>query len=100
MTGAVRDWSVDRQLRTPARIGAVVLPFATCAILSTVRDSVTAATAVLVLVLWVVAAAATPASSAASRCSWPTRSRQPCTRAEDAQPRPMWHRVTPLCANP
>jgi K+-sensing histidine kinase KdpD len=44
--------------RTPARIGAIVLPFATCAILSTLRDSVTAATAVLVLVLWVVAAAA------------------------------------------
>ncbi len=44
--------------RTPARIGAVVLPLATCAILSTLRDSITAATAVLVLVLWVVAAAA------------------------------------------
>ena len=59
MAGAVRDWSVDGQWRTPARIGAVALPLATCAILSTVRDSVTAATAVLVLVLWVVAAAAT-----------------------------------------
>ena len=44
--------------RTPARIGAVVLPLATCAILSTLRDNITAATAVLILVLWVVAAAA------------------------------------------
>ena len=44
--------------QTPARIGAIVLPLATCAILSTLRDSITAATAVLILVLWVVAAAA------------------------------------------
>lgn len=44
--------------RTPARIGAIVMPLATCAILSTLRDSITAATAVLILVLWVVAAAA------------------------------------------
>jgi K+-sensing histidine kinase KdpD len=45
--------------RTPARVGATVLPFATCAILAPFRSSVTAATAVLILVLWVVAAAAT-----------------------------------------
>jgi len=45
--------------RATARIGAVVLPLVTCALLSTVRDGVPAATAVLVLVLWVVAAAAT-----------------------------------------
>ena len=45
--------------RTAARIAAVVLPLATCAVLATVRDSVPAATAALVLVLWVVAAAAT-----------------------------------------
>lgn len=45
--------------RTLARIGAVVLPIATCAMLATVRDQVTAATGVLVLVLWVVGAAAT-----------------------------------------
>lgn len=44
--------------RTPARIGALVLPLTTCAILSTRKDSVTDATAVLILVLWVVAAAA------------------------------------------
>jgi K+-sensing histidine kinase KdpD len=43
---------------TPARIGAIVLPLVTCAILSTFRDSISAATAVLILVLWVVAAAA------------------------------------------
>ena len=36
----------------------LVLPLATCAILSTLRDTITAATAVLILVLWVVAAAA------------------------------------------
>lgn len=45
--------------RTPARTGAILLPLATCGIFSTLRDSITAATAVLVLVLWVVAAAAT-----------------------------------------
>jgi K+-sensing histidine kinase KdpD len=41
------------------RVAALVLPCVTCAVLATVRDSVTAATAVLVLVLCVVAAAAT-----------------------------------------
>jgi K+-sensing histidine kinase KdpD len=50
---------VGRHWRTSARIAAVLLPLVTCAILSTVRDSVTTATAVLVLVLWVVAASAT-----------------------------------------
>ncbi len=45
--------------RTPVRVGAAVLPLMTCAILSTFRDSVTAAIAVLILVLGVVAAAAT-----------------------------------------
>jgi K+-sensing histidine kinase KdpD len=48
-----------KRWRTTARGAAVILPFLTCATLSTVRDSVPAATAVLVLVLWVVAAAAT-----------------------------------------
>jgi K+-sensing histidine kinase KdpD len=56
------DWSEEtpltRRWRTPARIGALVLPLVSCAILSTLRDTITAATAVLVLVLWVVAAAA------------------------------------------
>src|SRR6478609_4440366 len=45
--------------RATARIAAVVLPLATGAVLATVRDSVPAATAALILVLWVVAAAAT-----------------------------------------
>ncbi len=40
------------------RVGAVALPLLTCALLSLVRDQVTAASSVLVLVLWVVAAAA------------------------------------------
>jgi K+-sensing histidine kinase KdpD len=52
-TGTRETW------RDAARLAAVLLPFATCAVLSTVRDHVTAATAVLVLVLWVVAAGAT-----------------------------------------
>ena len=46
-----------RRWRTPARVGALLMPVVTCAILSTVRDTITAATAVLILVLWVVAAA-------------------------------------------
>jgi K+-sensing histidine kinase KdpD len=41
------------------RTAAVVVPFLTCAVLATVRDQVTRETAVLLLVLWVVAAAAT-----------------------------------------
>lgn len=41
------------------RVGAVVLPFLTCALLSLVRDEVTAASSVLALVVWVVATAAT-----------------------------------------
>jgi K+-sensing histidine kinase KdpD len=41
------------------RVAAVVLPLVTCAAFSAVRDSVTAAMVVLVVVLWVVAAAAT-----------------------------------------
>lgn len=47
------------QWRPTIRVAAVVLPFVTAALLSTARNSITAATAVLVLVLWVVAAAAT-----------------------------------------
>lgn len=51
--------SLGGEWRITARIAAVMLPLVTCAILSTVRDSITAATAVLILVLLVVAAAAT-----------------------------------------
>jgi len=45
--------------RTAARVGAVLLPVLTCSLLAGVRVQVTAATGVLVLVLWVVGAAAT-----------------------------------------
>lgn len=58
MTDEAGGRSTGRQWRTPSRIAAAALPLVTCAILSTVRDSVTTATAVLILVLWVVAAAA------------------------------------------
>lgn len=50
---------LPQQQRWIVRAGAVVLPLVTCAVLAGFRDSVTAATAVLVLVVWVVAAAAT-----------------------------------------
>jgi len=52
-------WPPRGQWLVAVRIGAVVLPLVTCAVFSTVRDDITAATVVLVLVLWVVAAAAT-----------------------------------------
>ncbi|WP_238343197.1 DUF4118 domain-containing protein [Nocardioides cynanchi] len=54
-----RMWPPRGQWRPVARVGALTLPLLTCAVLSTVRDRVPAAPAVLVLVLWVVAAAAT-----------------------------------------
>ena len=59
MADGAGERSLGAQWRPAARVAAVVLPFVTCALLSTVKDSITAATAVLVLVLWVVAAAAT-----------------------------------------
>src|SRR4051794_17406084 len=52
-------WPPRGQWRVAVRIAALVVPLVTCATLATARDSVPAATAVLVLVLWVVAAAAT-----------------------------------------
>ena len=71
--GVVTVHAPTRRIRSTARVcgrprvsgssppgsGAVLLPLVTCAVLATVRDSITAATAVLVLVLWVVAAAST-----------------------------------------
>ena len=45
--------------RAGVRVAALLLPLATCAVLSAVRESVTNETAVLVLATWVVAAAAT-----------------------------------------
>jgi K+-sensing histidine kinase KdpD len=58
MTG-ISQWPQANWWRPACRTGAVLAPLVTCAILAAFRDSVTAATAVLVLVLWVVAAAAT-----------------------------------------
>ncbi len=52
-------WPPEGQWLVASRIVAVLLPLVTCAVLATVRDDVTAATAVLILVLWVVAAAST-----------------------------------------
>ena len=51
--------SPRRGLTTPIRVAATMLPIVTCAILAAFRESIPAASAVLVLVLWVVAAAAT-----------------------------------------
>jgi K+-sensing histidine kinase KdpD len=45
--------------RTIARASALLLPLATCAVLANFRDSVTSATTALILVVWVVATAAT-----------------------------------------
>lgn len=56
------DGVIPRRLlewRPLIRVAAVVAPLVTCAALGLVRDQVAAASAVLVLVLWVVAAAAT-----------------------------------------
>jgi K+-sensing histidine kinase KdpD len=51
--------SLGSRWRPAVRLAAGVLPLVTCAILSPARDSITAASAVLILVLWVAAAAAT-----------------------------------------
>lgn len=59
MSDLARERPPAGHWRSLARIAAAAAPLATCAILSTLRDSITAATAVLVLVLWVIAAAAT-----------------------------------------
>ena len=56
---APRLWPPEGRFLVLARVVAVVLPLVTCAVFATVRDSITAATAVLVLVLWVVASAST-----------------------------------------
>ena len=52
-------WPEARWWPAAVRVAAVLVPFATCAVLAGFRDSVTPTTAVLVLVLWVVAAATT-----------------------------------------
>lgn len=53
------EWPQAAWWRPTVRLAALIAPFLTSAVLATVRDSVTAATSVLVLVVWVVAAAAT-----------------------------------------
>lgn len=58
MTG-ISDWPRTTWWRPACRAGAMLGPLLTCAVLAAFRDSVTTATDVLVLVLWVVAAAAT-----------------------------------------
>ena len=55
----VTHWPERPWWRPAVRLAAVLAPLLTCAILATVRGSVTSATSVLVLVVWVVAAAAT-----------------------------------------
>jgi K+-sensing histidine kinase KdpD len=59
MVDGVRERYSGTQRQTAVRIAALVLPLVTCAILSGIRDDISDAPAVLVLVLWVVAAAAT-----------------------------------------
>jgi K+-sensing histidine kinase KdpD len=54
---SARGWPTS-QWRAAVRGAALALPLLTCALLALVRDDVTAASSVLVLVLWVVAAAA------------------------------------------
>jgi K+-sensing histidine kinase KdpD len=59
MAGHRTEWPQAVWWRPATRSAAILAPFLTAAVLSTVRDSVTAATSVLVLVVWVVGAAAT-----------------------------------------
>ncbi len=59
MSEQMERWQAASWWRPACRTAAVVGPLVTCAVLATVRDSVTAATSVLVLVLWVVAAGVT-----------------------------------------
>jgi K+-sensing histidine kinase KdpD len=59
MIELISSWPRATWWKPAIRIAALVAPLATCAVLSTVRDEVTAATSVLMLVVWVVAASAT-----------------------------------------
>jgi K+-sensing histidine kinase KdpD len=59
MRGKFAEWSETSWWLPTVRLLAVGAPLLTCATLSAVREQVTAATSVLVLVVWVVAAAAT-----------------------------------------
>lgn len=53
------SWSRWAQGGATVRVAAVLVPLVTCAVLAQLRDTVTTEVAALVLVLWVVAAAAT-----------------------------------------
>jgi K+-sensing histidine kinase KdpD len=75
MIELIATWPRATRWQSAVRVAALVVPFATCAVLSTVRNDVTAATSVLILVVWVVAAAATGDRlagflSAASSSAW------------------------------
>jgi K+-sensing histidine kinase KdpD len=59
MIGAISTWRSATWWLPAVRVAALVAPFATCAVLATVRDDVTATTSALLLVVWVVAASAT-----------------------------------------
>jgi K+-sensing histidine kinase KdpD len=59
MVDLVKGLPLSPQLRIRIRGAALLLPLVTCVILSGFRDQVTTATAALVLVVWVVVAAAT-----------------------------------------
>ncbi len=58
MVDLVEELASSPYRRSLVRGGAAVLPLVTCAILAGFRDDVTSATSALILVLWVVAAAA------------------------------------------
>ena len=59
VAGRVAGLRVPRHWRFVIRAAALLLPLLTCAVLAGFHDTVTSATAALVVVLWVVAAAAT-----------------------------------------
>jgi K+-sensing histidine kinase KdpD len=59
MVEVVRERLFAVRWRIPARLAAMAVPLATCAILSTVRDHINAAPSVLLLLLWVIGVAAT-----------------------------------------
>jgi K+-sensing histidine kinase KdpD len=59
MARNLAEWPQATWWRPTVRLAALLAPFLTAAILSTARASVTAATSVLVMVVWVVGAAAT-----------------------------------------
>lgn len=59
MTERVTEWSRASRWPSVVRVASVIVPLVTCAVFGAFRDEVAAPTVVLVLVLWVVAAAST-----------------------------------------